>query len=103
MTARITVLLVEDQTMLRDAVKSLLSLEEDITIVGAVGTGQEAIEAVERLQPDVALLDIELPDLDGLSVAEALAGSACRIVIVTTFGRPGYLKRAWQPTWPASC
>ena len=92
----INVLLVEDQTMLRDAVESLLSLEADITIVGAVGTGQDAIDAIERLQPDVALLDIELPDLDGLSVAEALATTnpACRVVIVTTFGRPGYLRRA---------
>lgn len=92
----ITVVLVEDQTMLRDAVRSLLSLEPDISVVAAVGTGRDAIDAVQRLDPDVALLDIELPDLDGLSVAEELATLApsCRVVIVTTFGRPGYLRRA---------
>lgn len=92
----IGVLIVEDQTMLRDAVASLLALEPDITVLGAVGTGQDALDAAERLRPDVVLLDIELPDIDGLSVAEALATSLpeCRVVIVTTFGRPGYLRRA---------
>ncbi|HEV3226169.1 MAG TPA: response regulator transcription factor [Acidimicrobiales bacterium] len=92
----IDVLIVEDQTLLRDAVSALLSLEPDISVVGAVGTGADALDAAARLRPDVALLDIELPDLDGLSVAEALATSlpSCRVVIVTTFGRPGYLRRA---------
>jgi len=92
----IDVLLVEDQTMLRDAVASLLALEDDIAVVGAVGTAADAIAACARLRPDVVLLDIELPDRDGLSVAEELAGSLpeCRVVIVTTFGRPGYLRRA---------
>ena len=92
----IDVLLVEDQTMLRDAVASLLALEDDLAVVGAVGTAADAIAACERLRPDVVLLDIELPDRDGLSVAEELAESLpeCRVVIVTTFGRPGYLRRA---------
>jgi len=92
----IRVLLVEDQTMMRDAVASLLALEDDIEVVGAVGRGDDALEAAERLTPDVALLDIELPGLDGLSVAEALATTVpdCRVVIVTTFGRPGYVRRA---------
>ena len=92
----IRVLLVEDQTMMRDAVASLLSLEDDIEVVGAVGRGDDAVTAAERLTPDVALVDIELPGLDGLSVAERLASSvpSCRVVIVTTFGRPGYVRRA---------
>lgn len=92
----IRVLLVEDQTMMRDALASLLALEDDLDIVGAVGRGDEALAAAERLRPDVALLDIELPDIDGLSVAESLASMlpTCRVVIVTTFGRPGYLRRA---------
>ena len=92
----IRVLLVEDQTMMRDAVASLLGLEQDIEVVGAVGRGDEALDAAERLTPDVALLDIELPGLDGLSVAETLATTvpSCRVVIVTTFGRPGYVRRA---------
>ena len=92
----IRVLLVEDQTMMRDAVAALLALEDDIEVVGAVGRGDDALEAAERLVPDIALLDIELPGLDGLSVAERLADTvpSCRVVIVTTFGRPGYVRRA---------
>ena len=82
--------------MMRDAVAALLALEPDIEVVGAVGRGDEALEVAERVSPDIALLDIELPGLDGLSVAEQLAASvpACRVVIVTTFGRPGYVRRA---------
>lgn len=92
----IRVLLVEDQTMMRDALAALLALEDDLEIVGAIGRGDEALEAAERLQPDVVLLDIELPGLDGLSVAASLAAAlpSCRVLIVTTFGRPGYLRRA---------
>lgn len=92
----IRVLLVEDQTMMRDALSSLLALEPDLEVVGAVGRGDVAVETAERLHPDVALVDIELPGLDGLSVAEALGARlpSCRVVIVTTFGRPGYLRRA---------
>jgi two-component system response regulator DesR len=92
----IRVLLVEDQTMMRDALASLLSLEDDLEIVDAVGRGDEALVVAERLRPDVALIDIELPGLDGLAVAESLAATlpTCRVVIVTTFGRPGYLRRA---------
>jgi two-component system response regulator DesR len=92
----IRVLLVEDQTMMRDALGALLSLEADIEVVGAIGHGDEAVDAAARLQPDVALVDIELPGVDGLTVAEAIGRSlpSCRVVIVTTFGRPGYLRRA---------
>jgi two-component system response regulator DesR len=92
----IRVLLVEDQTMMRDALAALLALEADLEVVGAIGRGDEAVAAVERLRPNVVLLDIELPGVDGLAVSEALAAAAssCRVVIVTTFGRPGYLRRA---------
>jgi len=92
----IRVLLVEDQTMMRDALAALLDLEPDIEVVGAIGRGDEAVAAAERLRPEVALVDIELPGLDGLAVAEALSTAlpSCRVVIVTTFGRPGYLRRA---------
>ena len=92
----IRVLLVEDQTMMRDALTSLLALEPDLEVVGAIGRGDEAVDAAERLKPEVALVDIELPGLDGLSVAEQLSTAlpSCKVVIVTTFGRPGYLRRA---------
>ena len=92
----IRVLLAEDQTMLRDALSSLLALEPDIEIVASVGTGAEAVDAAMDLHPDVALLDIEMPDMDGLTAAEVLVDRlpSCRVVIVTTFGRPGYVRRA---------
>jgi two-component system response regulator DesR len=92
----IRVLLVEDQTMMRDALAALLALEPDIEVIASTGRGDDALEVARRLTPDVALVDIELPGLDGLSLAEALAVElpSCRVVIVTTFGRPGYLQRA---------
>lgn len=82
--------------MMRDALAALLALEDDIDVVGAVGRGDDALDAAARLEPDIALVDIELPGLDGLAVAETLATTvpSCRVVIVTTFGRPGYVRRA---------
>lgn len=71
-------------------------MEPDIDIVAEVGRGDEVLDAVRRERPDVALLDVEMPGLDGLSAArEVLAGvPGCRVLMVTTFGRPAYLKRA---------
>lgn len=92
----IRLLLVEDQALVRGALAALLALEPDLEVVGEVGRGDEAVAAAVRLAPDVVLLDIELPGLDGLAVAEVLRDAlpACRVVVVTTFGRPGYLQRA---------
>lgn len=88
----IRVLLADDQHLVRQAMAALLSFEDDITVVGEVGTGDEVADAVTRLQPDVVLLDIEMPGKDGLTVAAEL--SDVRVIILTTFGRPGYLSRA---------
>lgn len=90
----IRVLLADDQALIRGALAALLSLEEDIEVVAQVDSGEKALAEVDRLHPDVALLDIEMPGLDGLSAAAALRGSPTRVLILTTFGRPGYLKRA---------
>ena len=92
----IRVILAEDQEMVRGALAALLALEPDIEVVVEVGRGDEVAAAVERLQPDVALLDIEMPGLDGISAAAAVRrlAPACRVLILTTFGRPGYLRRA---------
>lgn len=94
----IRVLLAEDQAMVRGALAALLRLEGDIEVVAEVARGDEVISSALETQPDVALLDIEMPGSDGLTVAQALAQRlpSCRIVIVTTFGRSGYLRRAME-------
>ncbi|MBM6402219.1 response regulator transcription factor [Phycicoccus sonneratiae] len=91
-----TLLVVEDQVMLREALAALLDLEPDLDVVGQVGRGDEVLAAVAECSPDVVLLDIELPGLSGLDVAERLreAAPGTVVVVVTTFGRPGYLRRA---------
>jgi two-component system response regulator DesR len=94
----IRVLLADDQTMFRDAVSALLSLEADIDVVAAVGRGDAVAAAVATHRPDVALLDIEMPGADGLTAARQLraAGFAGAIAILTTFDRPGYLRAAME-------
>ena len=97
MTA-IRVLLAEDQAMIREALAALLSFEDDIEVVAQVGRGDEVVKAARDAKPDVALLDIEMPGLDGLAAAAALTRTSpdTKIVILTTFGRPGYLRRAME-------
>ena len=94
----IRVLLAEDQTMVRGALASLLSLEPDVEVVAEVGRGDEVLAAARAAAPDVALLDIEMPGLSGLDAASALHAElpGCRVLILTTFGRPGYLRRAME-------
>ncbi len=91
-----TLLIAEDQVMMREALAVLLDLEPDLTVVAQVGRGDEVLVAVHRHRPDVVLLDIELPGGSGLDVAATLRTEApgTKVVIVTTFGRPGYLRRA---------
>jgi two-component system response regulator DesR len=92
----IKVLLAEDQELVRGAMAALLSLEPDIEVVAGVGRGDEVVDAALASRPDVALLDIEMPGVDGIAAAGQLrkALPACRVLMVTTFGRPGYLRRA---------
>jgi two-component system, NarL family, response regulator DesR len=94
----IRVLLAEDQTMVREALASLLALEEDIEVVAQVGRGDEVVAAARAERPDVALLDIEMPGATGLDAAGLLRSElpATRVVILTTFSRPGYLRRAME-------
>ncbi|MNO14840.1 Transcriptional regulatory protein DegU [compost metagenome] len=92
----IRILIAEDQRLLRGALASLLDLEEDIEVVGQAEDGVEALSLIQRLQPDVCLLDIEMPRRSGLDIAGELQSNAspCRIIILTTFARPGYFERA---------
>jgi two-component system, NarL family, response regulator DesR len=94
----IRVLLAEDQAMVRGALSALLSREQDIEIVAEVARGDEVVQAALATQPDVALLDIEMPGSSGLDAAVALrkAPPSCLMVILTTFGRSGYLRRAME-------
>ena len=94
----IRVLLAEDQAMVRGALSALLSREQDIEIVAEVARGDEVVQAALATQPDVALLDIEMPGSSGLDAAVALrkALPSCLMVILTTFGRSGYLRRAME-------
>ncbi|MBJ7602860.1 MAG: response regulator transcription factor [Candidatus Dormibacteraeota bacterium] len=92
----IRVLLAEDQEMVRGALTALLNLESDIEVVAQVGRGDEVAGAALQFRPDVALLDIEMPGRDGLSVAADLDRllPECQVLMLTTFGRPGYLRKA---------
>ncbi|MEW6872387.1 response regulator transcription factor [Trueperella pyogenes] len=92
----IRVVLADDQALVRGALAALLSLEEGIDVVGQTGHGEELVRLIEELHPDVALVDIEMPGMDGIEATRQIAAAhpevAC--LIVTTFGRPGYLQRA---------
>ena len=94
----IRILIAEDQAMVRGALASLLSLEDDLEVVAEVERGDRVLAAARAHSPDVALLDIEMPGLDGISAARELAQElpATRSLILTTFGRPGYLRRALE-------
>ena len=91
-------LLADDQSLVRGALAALLELEDDFEVVAQVGRGDEVLAAARLHHPDVALLDIEMPGLDGLAAAAVLHAElpACRVLILTTFGRPGYLRRAME-------
>ncbi|MGD0556229.1 MAG: response regulator transcription factor [Streptosporangiaceae bacterium] len=92
----IRVLLAEDQAMIREALAALLSFEEDIEVVAQVGSGDEVLAAALETRPDIALLDIEMPGKDGLEAAADLKGTDTKVIILTTFGRPGFLRRAME-------
>ncbi|UUW89115.1 response regulator transcription factor [Nocardioides sp. WV_118_6] len=97
-TTTIRLLLADDQALVRGALSALLGLERDLEVVAEVGTGEEAVAVAAELRPDVALLDVEMPGIDGIAACAELRRVApeTRVLIVTTFGRPGYLRRALQ-------
>ncbi|CAI37051.1 two-component system response regulator TcsR2 [Corynebacterium jeikeium] len=92
----IRVLLAEDQSLVRGALIALLNAEPDIEVVAECATGTEAVALAQEQPIDVALLDIEMPGLNGIDAAKELAGNRCRCLIVTTFGKAGYVKRAME-------
>jgi two-component system response regulator DesR len=92
----IRILLADDQHLVRGALAALLALEPDLEVVAEVADGAAAVAAAVEHKPDVALLDIEMPVLDGIAATARIRQEApsVRVVILTTFGRPGYLRRA---------
>jgi len=94
----IRIVIAEDQQMLLSALASLIQLEDDIEVAAQAADGQKALEAIRAYQPDICLLDIEMPGMSGLEVAEAIRREKldCKIMIVTTFSRSGYLQKAME-------
>lgn len=90
----IRVVIAEDQKMLLGALAALIELEGDITVVGRANNGEDAVKLVRELKPDICLMDIEMPTKSGLDAAEELKGDECKVIILTTFARPGYFERA---------
>jgi two-component system response regulator DesR len=92
----IRVLIAEDMHMIRSALVALLSLEDDMEVVAEVERGDEVLDAALRVRPDVAVLDIDMPGLDGLSAAGQLSARlpGCRTLVLTGLSQPGNLLRA---------
>ncbi len=93
---KIRVVLAEDQEMVLGALAALLEMEGDIAVVAQARNGKQALEAVRKHEPDVLITDIEMPEMTGLDAACAIKGGTTRVIIVTTFARPGYLRRAME-------
>lgn len=90
MSVPIRVLLVDDQPLLLSGFSLILSTEPDIEVVGRAGDGHRAIEQVERLHPDVVLMDVQMPGLDGIEATRVVAART-KVIILTTFDRDDYL------------
>ncbi|TXL65135.1 response regulator transcription factor [Cerasibacillus terrae] len=90
----IRIVIAEDQTMLLGALGALLDLEEDMEVVGKAKNGEEALQLVKQLKPDICIMDIEMPIKSGLDAAEELKDDRCKVIILTTFARTGYFERA---------
>ncbi|WP_208322070.1 response regulator transcription factor [Paramicrobacterium fandaimingii] len=92
----ISIVIAEDQTMMRSALTTLLELEGDLRVVAGVGRGDDVADAVRQHTPDIALLDIEMPGKSGLDAISDVRRESptTAVIVVTTFGRAGYLRRA---------
>lgn len=90
----IRIVIAEDQEMILGVIGSLLNLEEDMEVVGHARNGREAITLVNRLQPDLCIMDIDMPEMNGLEAAHALRPEACKVIILTTFAKKGNVELA---------
>lgn len=90
----IRIVIAEDQRMLLGALASLLDMEEDLQVIGKANNGEDAVTLVHQHRPDVCIMDIEMPIKSGLEAAEEIRSTGCKVIILTTFARPGYFERA---------
>ena len=92
----ISLIIAEDQLMLRQAMVQLIEMHEDMKVLNDVENGEEALQLIENKEPDVAILDIEIPSMTGLEILAQIRakGINTRVIIVTTFKRPGYFEKA---------
>jgi YesN/AraC family two-component response regulator len=84
---QIRILIAEDQTLMRQGLKTILDLEEGFEVVGEASDGQEAVDRALALRPDVVLMDVQMPRVDGVAATAQIASalSATRVIILTTF------------------
>ncbi|PTJ96570.1 response regulator transcription factor [Mammaliicoccus sciuri] len=92
----ISIVIAEDQEMLRKAMVQLMEMNDELNIVGDFSNGEDALERIQTLEPDVAILDVEMPKMTGLEVLKKVKDSNLntKVIIVTTFKRPGYFESA---------
>lgn len=92
----ISIVIAEDQEMLRKAMVQLMELNDELSILGDFSNGEDALEGIQSLEPDVAILDVEMPKMTGLEVLKKVKDSNLytKVIIVTTFKRPGYFESA---------
>ncbi len=92
----IRILLADDQDLVREWLRMLLDAEDDLEVVGEAGDGKEALAEIRRLDPDVVLMDVRMPELDGIEATSRIAatGSSARVLVLTTFDLDEYVYRA---------
>ena len=92
----IRVVVVDDEALVRDALVAVLGMQEGIEVVGEAARGDEGAALIAKVEPDVAVLDLQMPGLDGIETAVAAARTSpkTRCIVVTSHARPGYLKKA---------